>query len=151
MLVPCPKRPVVIDGIERAGVRHLHPTELALLTCVPVQKWPLDLRLTLAGLGQQATPLQSLWIAGVAQVHLEKMLFGCSVTDVGREMDNLRHEVLLQSKQLFRQDAKTSVCCSVLPVSPVDEGIPVVDAAHESDGTPVFSGSQGFLSTLERV
>ena len=129
VLVPCPAKPVVLDGVEQPGVRHLHPTELALLTCVPVPPaWPADLRLTLAGLGQQATPLQALWVAGVGQVHLEKLLFGQIVTDVGRAMDDLRHEVLLQSRALFAKDATPLVCCPVLPVSPVAGcGSPIVD------------------------
>ena len=59
-------------------VRHPHPTEVAILTGVPEMIWPQYLRLCLAGLGQQASPLQSVWIASLLQCHVDTVFFGQS-------------------------------------------------------------------------
>jgi len=59
-------------------VRHPHPTEVAILTGVPEMIWPPNLRLCLAGLGQQASPLQSVWIAALVQCQVDKVFFGQS-------------------------------------------------------------------------
>ena len=48
--------------------RHIHPTELAaLLGRVPLREWGQNLRFCISGLGQMASPTQSLWI--VSQYH----------------------------------------------------------------------------------
>ena len=59
--------------------RHPHPWEVALLTgCqIPMDLKEGQLRLWLSGLGQQATPFQSLWIGAQLRLHLENFL-GCT-------------------------------------------------------------------------
>ena len=63
---------------EQPRVRHPHPTEVAILTGVPEMIWPSNLRLCLAGLGQQASPLQSVWVGAALQQHVEHVFLGQS-------------------------------------------------------------------------
>ena len=59
--------------------RHLHPCEVAILTGVPpTQDWSPHQRLNLCALGQQASPLQSVWVAAHALAHVQKV-FKCEV------------------------------------------------------------------------
>ena len=57
--------PFLADGEQHW--RHLHPIEVSLLTGVPTSlDWSTHQRLNLCALGQQASPLQSVWIAAHA-------------------------------------------------------------------------------------
>ena len=58
-------------------IRHPHPNELALLSAViPRPDWHGPHRLILAGLGQQANPIHSLWIASQVLAHLQLVVEG---------------------------------------------------------------------------
>ena len=53
-----------VDG-PRVKSRHVHPFELAVMTgAIPGKNWLPNLRLSLCGLGQMATPIQSTWVYG---------------------------------------------------------------------------------------
>ena len=58
------------------ALRHPHPTEVAILTATPIVQWPTDLRLMLAGLGQQATPIHALWIGSQIKAKLSELIYG---------------------------------------------------------------------------
>ena len=66
------------DHPDLMRVRHPHPTEVAVLTGVPEMIWPSNLRLCLAGLGQQASPLHSVWVGATLQHHVESVFMGQS-------------------------------------------------------------------------
>eukprot|EP00438_Fugacium_kawagutii_P017128 Skav204444 [mRNA] locus=scaffold1093:336223:338625:+ [translate_table: standard] len=53
--------------------RHVHPSEVAILHGVnPNQQWKPSLRLSLAGLGQMASPIQSNWVISQTLFQVEK-------------------------------------------------------------------------------
>ncbi len=120
VLAPC-EGTIEVDGSTWPAMRHLHPVELALLTCVPTPScWPGDLRLGLCALGQQATPLQSLWIAGMTLSHVDRLSSGTTEVQVWTLMEELRQEVLLSSKTLMQPEAGDRGFVGFsLPVSPV--------------------------------
>ena len=119
-----------VDGTLMPAWRHLHPLELALLTCVPAPDiWPGNLRLGLCGLGQQATPLQGLWIAGVTLSHVDRLYRGDTDIHVWQLMEELRQEVFTNSKRLF--GSQTGTRGFVDFSSPVS---PVVVASSEGSG-----------------
>eukprot|EP00438_Fugacium_kawagutii_P007352 Skav218565 [mRNA] locus=scaffold2610:56753:60139:+ [translate_table: standard] len=52
--------------------RFLHPWEIAVLHgCCPNKLWGNNLRLAIAGLGQQASPIQSCWIYAQVKSHMQ--------------------------------------------------------------------------------
>ena len=81
------------DRPEAVRVRHPHPTEVAILTGVPEMVWPNNLRLCLAGLGQQASPLQSVWIAAQLVKHVELVFNGTSAIDPMECLQEIRNRV----------------------------------------------------------
>ena len=53
-----------VQGQKVQACRHIHPWELAILTdTVADRKWMPQLKLSLCGLGQMATPFHSAWMA----------------------------------------------------------------------------------------
>lgn len=53
-----------VDG-PRVRCRHIHPFELSVLTgAIPNKQWMPNLKLSLCGLGQMASPIQSAWMYG---------------------------------------------------------------------------------------
>lgn len=59
--------------------RHPHPDEAAILSAIPIpEKWPCPLRVALAGIGQQANPIQALWIASQIVSHLDIVIEGAT-------------------------------------------------------------------------
>lgn len=116
---------LVADGLVlRKGYRHLHPSELSILTCSPIpDTWPSPLRLSLCGLGQQATPLQSVWVVGQIRKHLDKLLGVKPAFDVVNGFHRIMHRVLEQSRGLMTEQ-----------VTPE----PVVPCPSDVVGAPVF-------------
>ena len=111
--------PVTIDDKQVMGFRHLHPSELAILTCVPLpNEWPRPLRLILAGLGQQANPLQSTWVAGQVHRHLDLVLGVSPPFDFDAAMVDLIKIVISQAKELLTDSSDESVT----PI--VESGLP---------------------------
>ena len=89
---------------EKGGTgrfRHPHPDEVAILTAVPVpSSWPGSLRLILAGLGQQASPPQSLWIVSQVLQHLEQVVLGVNRTRPRVVLDQYLDRIRLQAKEI---------------------------------------------------
>ena len=111
--------PVTVDNQQVPGFRHLHPSELAILTCVPLpNEWPSSLRLTLAGLGQQANPLQATWIAGQVHRHLDLVLGLPSPFDFDAAMADLIKIVVFQSKELLSESTDEGETPVVAPGMP---------------------------------
>lgn len=53
-----------VDG-PRVKSRHIHPFELSVLSgAFPIKTWMPNLKLSLCGLGQMASPIQSTWVYG---------------------------------------------------------------------------------------
>ena len=101
---------------EVPAVRHPHPTEVAVLTGVPELIWPSNLRLCLAGLGQQASPLQSVWIAAHLIKHVDMVFTGTSTMDPMECLQELRARVCAVADHLeFAQ-----VPQQVMPEPPID-------------------------------
>ena len=92
----------VFKGGEAIGYRHPHPTEVALLTGCPIPAtWPGCLRLSLAALGQQAAPMQALWIGGCVAIHIQKLCVGIIQIDLNAKLDAFRALMVAQHKERF--------------------------------------------------
>ena len=102
---------------QHPRVRHPHPTEVAVLTGVPEMVWPPNLRLCLAGLGQQASPLQSVWVGSLLQCHVDQVFFGESKLDPVDCLLDVRGRVLVIAEHLEFDP----VIPSALPDPPVEE------------------------------
>ncbi len=89
-------------------IRHLHPSELAVLTWCPVPSaWPGSLRLALCGLGQQASPLQAAWIAGQLHQLIDRFLGITPVFDCCGALRELMVMIMDQSQALFGDSTST--------------------------------------------
>ena len=56
------------------NTRHMHPWEMSLLHGArPNREWKPRLRLSIAGLGQMAAPVQSCWVVGQFVSHLQRL------------------------------------------------------------------------------
>eukprot|EP00435_Cladocopium_sp_Y103_P048236 s1099_g14.t1 len=82
------------DGQEHPVVRHPHPLEVCLLNCAPISKFPSDLRLGLAGVGQMASPAHAVWIGAHVQKQLDLVHYGESHVDPCHMLFQLKSEVL---------------------------------------------------------
>ena len=82
--------------------RHPHPSEIAILTACPIVQWPKDMRLTLAGLGQQANPIHALWIGSQIRCRLAEIVKGSPQEIQPRKILDLYLEKMLkQAKQMI--------------------------------------------------
>ena len=116
------------DRPEAVRVRHPHPTEVAVLTGVPEMVWPNNLRLCLAGLGQQASPLQSVWIAAQLMKHVDNVFTGTSTMDPMECLQDIRSRVCTIADHLeFAHVPQPD-----LPEPPVDD---VLDSLPEDTTT----------------
>ena len=62
-----------VQGSEVQACRHIHPWELAILTGARANRtWMPNLKLSLCGLGQMATPFHSAWITAQLVYHTSK-------------------------------------------------------------------------------
>ena len=89
-----------VDGIQQPKFRHPHPSEVAVLTGTPVRSWPADLRLTLAGLGQQAAPAHAVWISSQALARVQELILGKGLINPRRNLDLFFEGVLACAKDL---------------------------------------------------
>ena len=106
ILFPCASEIELSSGIEQM-VRHPHPTEVALLTGVPTPEvWSIDLKLALAGLGQQCAPFHVVWLAGQIRSFVERLHYGGSKVDCSRLLDDMRDQILLKSRQIFGRELR---------------------------------------------
>ena len=65
--------PVLVGGQQKW--RHLHVIEVAILTGVPPGlDWSPDQRLNLCAIGQQASPIQAVWVAAHIHLHIRHLL-----------------------------------------------------------------------------
>lgn len=104
------------EHTEFPRVRHPHPTEVAVLTGVPEMVWPSNLRLCLAGLGQQASPLHSVWIAAQLLRHVDIVFTGASTLDPMECLQEIRGRVMTIADHL----EFARVPCADLPEPPVE-------------------------------
>ena len=82
--------------------RHLHVLEVSLLNGVPLHlRWGHEQRLNLCAAGQMAAPLHSIWIASALARHVQLLFTNELPVEPIKLLNDLKHEVLLQSKQLF--------------------------------------------------
>ena len=126
LLIPLPNEDGVSDSVLPA-VRHIHPTEVALLNGVPNVVWPDNLRLANAGLGQMASPLHSVWIAGYLQKHVDEVFLGHSSVDPPYLMDKLGGFVLTLAEMMDF----LPVPPELLPDPPVlEESLPSDDVSN---------------------
>ena len=109
VVIPIDDSVTDVNGKEVPSFRHLHPSELAILTGVPLpQEWPSSLRLILTGLGQQAAPFQALWVAGQVHRHLDS-IFGIEPAFVVETaFETLMKIVIDQAKDLFDESSEES-------------------------------------------
>ena len=138
VLIAC-EGTIEIDGAHLPVWRHIHPIELGLLTCVPVPtKWPGDLRLGVCGLGQQATPLQSLWMSCMILNHVDRLSEGTTTVQAWTLMEELRHEVLTLSQALLAQGSAGHLFGDFSShVLPVGKSEPKMDMGLTLDDMPV--------------
>ena len=82
--------------------RHMHVLEVSLLNGVPLNlDWGTHQRLNLCAVGQMAAPMQSVWIAAALARHVQTLLTHVQPVDPLQLLNALKHEVLLQGKQLY--------------------------------------------------
>ena len=106
------------DSFQR--IRHLHPSELAALTGCPIPTvWPQPLRLALCGLGQQASPLQAVWIAGQLHRMLDRFLGFPHAFDYHTALYELMRSVSEQAQDLFGDSSVSEASPNVEPETPV--------------------------------
>lgn len=123
------------ENFEMPRLRHPHPTEVAVWNCMkPPMSWPADLRLSLAGLGQMAAPLQMAWVASQVKQHLDVMHFGTSSLLCEQIFDAIRQEVLsfVQDLKEVASGGSREFVDAVSPVSPVGNAT-MQPVEHESD------------------
>ena len=89
-----------VDGIQQPKFRHPHPSEVAVLTGTPVSSWPTDLRLTLAGLGQQAAPSHAVWISSQALAKVQELILGKCLVKPRRNLDLFFEGIMACAKDL---------------------------------------------------
>ena len=83
------------------ALRHPHPSEVAILTATPIVTWPPDLRLMLAGLGQQATPIHALWVGSQIRSRISEMIHGSPDISPIKQLDLYIENMLLCIKDFF--------------------------------------------------
>ena len=82
--------------------RHLHPCEVAILTgAPPLLNWSKNQRLNLCAVGQQASPLQAVWVAAHALSHVQKQFGQKFVVNPFDCLQGLKHVVFSQTLQLY--------------------------------------------------
>ena len=125
----------LVDDQEHRMIRHLHPSELAILTGTPIPvRWPKSLKLTLCGLGQQASPLQAVWVAGQVQKHLDLVFGHARPHDFESSFWDLMSLVVDQCKALFADSSAAS--------SDSEPPVPVVECALTGLGLPEWISKQ---------
>ena len=88
---------IELNGVVHPQLRHIHPTELAWLNgMIAPESWPISLKMSLAGLGQQACPIHSLWVGAQVVRHISMMQFGASDVSGSQLLDQHMKDVLLQ-------------------------------------------------------
>ena len=143
---------IVVDGVIHPELRHPHPSEVGWANGVLMpSSWPEPLKLSLAGLGQQASPIHCLWVAAQIVHHIDKLHFGASQTSGSQHLDQFIQKLF---KQIQDVTGTLGHVCSVLPVGgsasveliPPDAPLPVTSLAdrmpwhvfsHCSDGSSV--------------
>ena len=92
-----------IHGIPHDALRHPHPIEVAILNAVEFPtSWNVELRLALAGLGQQACPIHALWITSQVLAHLDRLQFGSTSVDCNALLDLHREKIVMLAKSIMR-------------------------------------------------
>eukprot|EP00435_Cladocopium_sp_Y103_P065117 s15_g27.t1 len=93
-------------------VRHIHPNEcLALNAMDPTIDFGLNVRLTLSGVGQIASPLQAAWILSFLMCHLEKLRFGNVLFDPNAQLQAFRSWLLMKCRQVWPCASDFDVNC----------------------------------------
>ena len=138
-----------VEGATEIGddqfqkLRHVHPSELAILTGAPIPaQWHPSMRLCLCGLGQQASPMQSLWVAGQVRRLLDFLLGIHPVFDYPSELRALMEVVIHQSRMLFVESPSTS------PVSLDEDMIPVPNLCGL--GSDTLEAVPSWVSTIHQ-
>ena len=68
------KSTIQVQGQTVTACRHIHPWELAILTgCDSERNWLPSLKLSLCGLGQQASPFHSGWVISHLMQHIHQV------------------------------------------------------------------------------
>ena len=120
-----------VDGNTHPELRHPHPCEVAWANGVMAPlSWPEPLKLSLAGLGQQASPIQCLWIASQIVHQVDKLHFGSSQISGSKSLDGWIQKVFKQIQDLT---GTLGHVCSVTPAAglshveliPPDAPVPV--------------------------
>eukprot|EP00435_Cladocopium_sp_Y103_P016471 s31_g4.t1 len=106
---------------EVPRVRHPHPLEVGLLTGVPELVWPSNRRLCLAGLGQQASPLQVVWVCAHLQRQIDLVYNGVSAIDPLECLQDVRNRVMSLAEHVEFD-----------PISPADMPEPPVEVSLDS-------------------
>eukprot|EP00434_Breviolum_minutum_P003326 symbB.v1.2.002926.t1/scaffold147.1/size298323/7 len=97
----------MINNCGVVAMRHPHPCEVAILSgCLIPDSWPPNLRVSLAGLGQQANPCQALWVACQLLAHVDLIVGGSTKLSACQELDLFLTKLLDQSKDCFANMAK---------------------------------------------
>ena len=93
---------VEIDGNHYPELRHPHPLEVAALSGIPLPfDLPSDMRLLLAAIGQQASPIHTVWVGSLIQAFLDRAYLGTTKVSPSGILTSFRNKMLLWSKHLF--------------------------------------------------
>ena len=134
ILMPAPGI-TMIDQQAVVAMRHPHPSEISILTgCLIPKSWPPCLRLALAGLGQQATPCQALWIGSQLLAHVDSIIGGSTKISPCSNLDAFLTMLLQQTKDCFATMPRPPIVAyDAMPplIEPVTSSLVPIDP-HES-------------------
>ncbi len=114
-------------------VRHPHPDEAAMLSAMPLPEvWPCPLRVALAGIGQQANPIQALWVASQIVAHLDQLIAGSTTVSPRAKLEAYIEQAIQTCK--LRLTKEPSEIARQLQEAPTSEPIDAI--VSQSPGKP---------------
>ena len=150
---------VSVDGQVLPELRHPHPLEVAALSGIPL---PLDLpgplRLWLCGIGQQASPVHSLWVGSQVQFYLDRAFLGTTKVSASKNLTAFRNKMLVWCRQLKPAPASSIALPDSGPVDfdlplavPVVCSSPWTGFCHQGDALSCTLVDESGISLLVRL
>lgn len=124
---------VIHQGCQLPQCRHMHPSEVALLCgAKPDLDWNSECRLGLSAVGQMASPIQAMWVAGHLRQALDRFVQQAESPDPAQLIRDWCQELMCIRDRLWpMQSVQTKV------VQPVTERATIaVEVKRSFDSAP---------------
>lgn len=126
------------DSIKHEGFvfprcRHLHPSEVTLLSGARLTRWDGCMRLGLAAAGQMASPLQAVWVCSHVMEQISKFSHVPTIASPHECLANLRNAVLQDCQLLW--PGKSQIPRSI-PERPAPDEAPYDSKVDEPSASP---------------